>query len=144
MLGTLAKWLRIYGFDTSYAGPDMDDNEILNISKNEDRILLTRDKNLINSARRENVKNIKIDSTELDEQIKTTLKGKKIDKEKILSRCIICNSLVQDIKKEDVKDKVPERILKSTDKFWVCLKCQKIYWKGSHYENMIEKIKELG
>jgi hypothetical protein len=52
--------------------------------------------------------------------------------------------LVQDIKKQDVKDKVPERIFKSTDKFWVCLKCQKIYWKGSHYENMIEKIKDLG
>lgn len=143
MLGTLAKWLRIYGFDTSYAGPDMDDDEILWVSKNEDRILLTRDKNLINSARRENIKNIKITSTELDEQIKTTLKGKNIDEDKILSRCIICNSLVYDIKKEDVRDKVPERIFKSTNKFWSCPKCQKIYWKGSHYENMIEKINYL-
>jgi uncharacterized protein with PIN domain len=144
MLGTLAKWLRIYGFDTSYAGPEMDDEQVLNRSKKEDRILLTRDKDLINSAKRENIKNIQIKSTILDEQIKTTLNKKNIDIEKILSRCILCNSLVQDIKKEDVKEQVPERIFKSTDRFWVCPKCKKVYWKGSHYENMIEKIKNLG
>lgn len=144
MLGTLAKWLRIYGFDTTYAGPEIGDEEILNISKIEDRILLSRDKNLINSAKRENIKNIKITSTELDEQIKTTLKGKKLDTEKILSRCIVCNSLVQDIKKEDVKRRVPERIFKSKDKYWFCPKCKKVYWKGSHYENMIAQIENLG
>jgi hypothetical protein len=81
---------------------------------------------------------------ELDEQIKTVLESVKIDEEKILSRCIECNSLVQDIKKEDIKKNVPDRIFKNIDKFWFCPKCKKIYWKGSHYDNMIEKIKNLG
>jgi uncharacterized protein with PIN domain len=144
MLGTLAKWLRIIGFDTSYAGPKMDDEDILRISKEENHILLSRDNDLINVARRENIKTIKITSMELDEQIKTVLESVKIDEEKILSRCIECNSLVQDIKKEDIKKNVPDRIFKNIDKFWFCPKCKKIYWKGSHYDNMIEKIKNLG
>ena len=48
MLGTLAKWLRIYGFDTAYANSEMDDDDIIRISKKEKRILITRDKNLTN------------------------------------------------------------------------------------------------
>ena len=143
MLGTLAKWLRIYGFDTSYANSNIDDDEILKILKKENRILLTRDKNLTNRARRENIKTIKITSTEIDKQIKTALESKKINRDKILSRCIICNSKVKEIKKEDVKEKVPKRIFENINKYWFCHKCNKIYWKGSHYENMIEKIKNL-
>jgi uncharacterized protein with PIN domain len=144
MLGTLAKWLRIYGFDTTYADSEIDDDEILKISKEENRILLTRDKNLTNRARRENIKTIKITSTDIDKQIKTAVEGRKIDTFKILSRCIICNSVVEEIKKEDVKEKVPKRIFENINKYWFCPKCSKIYWKGSHYENMIEKIKNLG
>jgi uncharacterized protein with PIN domain len=143
MLGTLAKWLRILGFDTTYAGPNMVDEKILEISKTENRILLTRDKGLTNSARRENIKIIKITSTELDEQIRTVLSIIKMDEEKILSRCIVCNSIVQDIRKDDVKNKVPERIYKNNIKFWFCPNCKKIYWKGSHYDDMLEKINKL-
>jgi len=69
MLGTLAKWLRIYGFDTFYAGSEADDNEILRIAKKENRTLITRDIELVYRAKRENVKVIEIKSTDLDEQL---------------------------------------------------------------------------
>ncbi len=144
MLGTLAKWLRIYGFDTIYANSEIDDDEILKITVEENRILITRDKNLTQRARRENIKTIKITSTEIDTQIKNVLKDKQIHKDKILSRCIMCNSLVNEIKKEKIIGKVPKRIFENNNKFWFCPKCSKIYWKGTHYENMIEKIKNLG
>ena len=144
MLGTLAKWLRIYGFDTIYANSEIDDDEILKITKEENRILITRDKNLNHRSRRENIKTIKISSTEIDTQIKNVLKDKQIRKDKILSRCIMCNSLVNEIKKEKIIGKVPKRIFENNNKFWFCPKCSKIYWKGTHYENMIEKIKKLG
>lgn len=144
MLGTLAKWLRIYGFDTFYANSEIDDDELLRISKKENRILITRDKNLAIRAKRKNIKTLEITSTDIDKQIKTTLEDKKVNIAKILSRCIICNTIVNQIKKENVKGKVPKRIFDSTNKFWFCPKCNKIYWKGSHYDNMIEKIKNLG
>jgi uncharacterized protein with PIN domain len=143
MLGTLAKWLRIYGFDTFYASSDIKDSELLKISKDENRMLLTRDKELIIQAKRENIKTLEIKSTDIDKALSGILSDIKIDKKKILSRCILCNSIVEEIKKEIVKEKVPERVYNNNEKYWYCKKCNKIYWKGSHFEKMKEKIDNL-
>jgi hypothetical protein len=143
MLGTLAKWLRIYGFDTYYAKSDVKDSELLKISKIENRMLLTRDKELIYQARRENIKTFEIKSTDIDKALIDILSDIKIDKNKILSRCILCNSVIKEISKEKVKEKVHERVFNNNKKFWYCKKCNKIYWKGTHYEKMKEKIKTL-
>ena len=141
MLGTLAKWLRIYGFDTYYASSDMDDKKLIEISKNEDRVFITRDKTLVFDARRENVKVIQISETDIGKQLKQILKNTKVDKKFFLSRCLICNSLVEEIKKKDVENKVPEKVFENNDEFWYCSKCDKIYWKGSHYDKMISTFK---
>ncbi len=143
MLGTLAKWLRIYGFDTFFISNEIDDSELLNIARKENRILITRDKQLIINARRENIKHIEIKTTDIDEQIKKVIKDVKFDKRNVLSRCVICNSKVLVIERKDVKGRVPERIFKSNENFWFCKNCNKIYWKGTHYENMFDKIKRL-
>ena len=143
MFGTLAKWLRIYGFDTFYANREIDDSELIDICRKEKRILITRDKKLFQIARRENLKTIEIKTTDIDEQIRKAIGSIEIDKSKILSRCILCNSLVVEINKDEVKGKVPKKVFDNNEKFWFCLKCNKIYWKGSHYENMVEKINEI-
>ena len=143
MLGTLAKWMRIYGLDTFYANNEIDDSDLIDICKNEGRLLITRDKNLIQRARRENIKTIEIKTTDINEQIKNAIPGKEINKKNFLSRCILCNSLVNEIEKQEVSGKVPKRVFDKQEKFWICKKCNKIYWKGSHYENMIEKIKQI-
>jgi hypothetical protein len=121
----------------------MDDAKLMEITKKENRILITRDRNLIQSARRENLKTIEIKKTDINEQISTVLGDIKIDKTKVLSRCILCNTEVEEIKKEDIKTKVPKRVFDNNEKFWFCKKCNKIYWKGSHYEKMFEKINKL-
>jgi hypothetical protein len=143
MLGTLAKWLRIYGFDTFYASLSISDEELLKISKNEKRILITRDKELIYRCKREKINCIKIDSTDLDKQLSIVLNDLKIQKEKILSRCILCNSEISKISKTDIKNNIPTKVFQNHEKFWFCKKCDKIYWKGSHFENMLNKIEEL-
>jgi uncharacterized protein with PIN domain len=143
MLGTLAKWLRIYGFDTFYANSTISDDKIIIISKKENRCLITRDEELVFRCRRENINVIHLKTVDLDEQLKIVLQDLEIDKDKILSRCIVCNSELSEIKKDKVTDKVPERVFQNHEKFWFCKKCDKIYWKGSHYDKMIEKLKEL-
>ena len=143
MLGTLAKWLRIYGFDTFFAHNKIDDAKLLEIAKKENRILITRDKELIQVARRENLKTIKVETTDVDEQIKSVLNNVEIEKTQVLTRCLLCNTLIEEIKKNDIKDKVAERVFENNDKFWFCKKCDKIYWKGTHYDKMIEKINNL-
>ena len=142
MLGTLAKWLRIYGFDTFYANNLLSDEQLLDIAEKEKRIIITRDKELIYNAKRRNLEIILVDTTDLDEQLNMILKGYKINESLFLSRCTLCNNTVKPIKKEDVKDKVPQRVFQNNEKFWYCSKCDKIYWKGSHYEKMREKIKK--
>ena len=56
MLGTLATWLRLFGFDTFYANAEMDDDELLKIAEKENRVLITRDKELIIRAKKKNIK----------------------------------------------------------------------------------------
>ncbi len=140
MLGTLAKWLRILGFDTKYSR-DFEDDEILRIAEEENRIVLTRDKLLANKAK----KAVYINERSLDEQIKRVLNELKIDvdERKILTRCILCNVRVKRIEKEKVKGKVPPHVFEIHDEFWICPNCKRIYWAGTHWQNMEEKIKEI-
>ena len=143
MLGTLAKWLRIYGFDTFYANSETDDNELLRIAKKENRTLITRDKELTYCGKRENLIVIELKTTDLDEKLNLDLKHVKIDKKTFLSRCTLCNTTIHSIKKDEVKDKVPKKVFENNEEFWFCKRCDKIYWMGSHYDKMKTKMKEL-
>jgi uncharacterized protein with PIN domain len=143
MLGTLAKWLRIFGFDTFYANSEMDDSELIDISRKEKRILITRDKNLLQIARKEKVKVIEINNIDIDQQINKVITQDKVDLTKVLCRCILCNSKIVEIEKDKVNERVPKRVFEGNEMFWFCPKCKKIYWKGTHYENMIQKINFL-
>ena len=143
MLGTLAKWLRICGLDTYYAKKHMKDKKLIEIAKKENRVLITRDKELVYNSKREQIKTIKIETKDLDEQIITVLGEVEIDKNLVLTRCTICNSFLEKIPKKDVKEKVPERVFEDNKEFLYCSKCDKIYWKGTHYQKMLEKIEEL-
>lgn len=143
MLGTLAKWLRLFGFDTFYANAELDDRDLLEIAKNEDRAIITRDKQLIEMSKKEKLNFFKINSVDIDEQLFNVLKELEIDEKNILSRCSICNSTIDKIKKSDVKDKVPERVFDNNEKFWCCPRCDKIYWTGSHYDKILTKINKI-
>ena len=143
MLGTLAKWLRLFGFDTFYANQDITDEKILEISEKEKRILITRDKELVIRAKKKNIQFFKIITIDLDEQLKTVLKNTKIDEKNILSRCSLCNNLVDEIKKTEIKNRVPEKVFENKERFWYCHECDKTYWMGSHYNKIQSKLKEI-
>jgi uncharacterized protein with PIN domain len=143
MLGSLAKWLRIFGLDTFYANSEITDEELLEIAKKENRTIITRDKELTQKAKKENIEVIQIKIIDLEEQINQVLNLIKIDKKLILTRCTICNSLVKKINKSEVEGKVPRKVFENNDKFWFCNKCNKFYWTGSHYDKINEKINKF-
>ena len=142
MLGTLAKWLRLFGFDTYYANSKVEDKDLIEIAKKENRVVISRDKELIIQAKRENLKVIEMKITELDDQLKIVLSDINIDSDKVLTRCSICNSLINIIDKADVKNKVPKKVFENNEKFWFCSNCKKYYWMGSHYNDIIKKTKD--
>ena len=56
---------------------------------------------------------------------------------------MVCNGLIKIIDKKDINQKLPEKIIHSFENFYRCSKCEKIYWKGSHYKKMEKAITDL-
>jgi len=143
MLGRLVKWLRILGYDTTYPSFENDLSLIL-IARQENRILLTRDTNLI--KRRNICDFLFIKSNKWEEQLLEVIKGMKLEIDfdsKIFSRCSLCNSPTKGIDKKEVKARVPPYVFLTQDKFVYCPSCKKYYWKGTHWQRMAEKIKKI-
>ena len=143
MLGSLAKWLRIFGYDTVYPDAMTNDDEILKSAKSEERLLLSRDKELIQRAKKALIPVLEIHTTELSEQLAEVLTRIPPDKKVILSRCTLCNTPLVSVEKKNVQAFVPEKVFRNRDDFWFCPMCKKYYWMGTHYENMMKKINKL-
>jgi len=135
MLGRLARWMRLLGFDVLY--PDTsDDKELLNFA--DERIILTRDKDL---GKKKNVLLIK--SVKIDEQLNQVINELNLKISRPLSRCSVCNQILAEVEKSSVKALVPERIYNNHDTFWRCPDCNRIYWKGSHYDKIMDTVSRL-
>ena len=141
MLGKLAIWLRILGYDTLYF-KDIDDASLLRKAKEEDRILITRDTLLI---KRRGIKNyILINDNEPHKQLRQIVGELKLKSDKnFLTRCIYCNEELLSISKNEVEGVVPEYVYENHDSFNQCRKCKKIYWKGTHFRKIENRLAEI-
>jgi len=144
MLGALAKWLRLLGFDVIYP-EELCDDDIDEIALGDLRILLTRDVDLSKRARSEV---LLIDSLDTDEQLAEVDGGYDIfrisEEGKLsLTRCSVCNHPLVDITKEEARDHVPPGVHEIQDSYWFCPECGRYYWPGTHYEGILKKIETL-
>lgn len=140
-LGKTARQLRMLGFDSFY-GNDLKDEEIVEISKNENRIILTRDRELLKHG--DVTHGYWIRSRNSDRQVKEVLQRfDLLDQIKPFHRCMSCNGLIINVPKEEVVERLEPKTKNYYNEFYSCSSCQKVYWKGSHYERMEEKIKNL-
>jgi len=139
MLGRLAKWLRILGYDTLY-GARWDDNELARRARAEGRVLLTRDGEL---ARRRGLRVLFISQQELEPQLAEVLAAYPPPLDGLFSRCPECNALLQDIPKEGVRGQVPPYVYETQQRFRQCPACQRFYWQGTHWQRMRERLAEL-
>ncbi|MFQ5920224.1 MAG: Mut7-C RNAse domain-containing protein [Thermoplasmata archaeon] len=136
MLGTLARWLRLLGYDTAYPGAQEDD-ELLEVAMRERRALLTRDKDL---ARRSRAGGLYIVSDDLDHQIRQVLTELDPEGGAPMSRCSVCNGVLGDARRDAARGEVPEGVWQRHQTFWRCLSCEKYYWHGTHWEQMRPRI----
>lgn len=140
-LGKLARLLRMLGFDTLYRN-DYADQEIIDIAAREKRIILTRDLGLLkNSAV---THGYRVRSTHPEEQIREIVNRLQLHSLiQLFSRCMNCNGLVQPVEKSVIEDRLPPRTARYYQQFFQCSQCKNIYWRGSHYVKMLEKINNL-
>lgn len=139
MLGSLARWLRLMGYDTIYER-DSSDTAILERARVDERILLTRDKKL---AERAKEKGLYINAREQDDQIRQAVLALGLSFDEDLSRCTACNGELMVVSKEEASQSVPDGALRSNERFFRCRSCGKYYWKGSHWKNIRKKMEVL-
>ncbi len=139
-LGKLAKYLRLMGVDTLFF-PHIEDDELILMANNENRIILTRDRCL---AQRKNVPVLFLEANDTKAQLKTLIDHYKIKEHPApFSRCIVCNTPLQIIDKEKIINSLPEKVKKYFDYFEYCPTCDRVYWQGDHYRHMMEFLAQV-
>jgi uncharacterized protein len=138
MLGKLACWLRILGYDTLY-NPDEPVSAILPQLTESNRILLTRSPRLLRKISYPWKRWIQSEIWE--EQIRQVIAEFNLDTQRYLfTRCSACNSPVEKVDSANVKDRIPSYIAETVDALFQCPSCRRIYWKGTHCENIMAKL----
>jgi uncharacterized protein with PIN domain len=139
MLGRLAKWLRILGYDTAYEN-DATDHELARRARAEGRLLLTRDREL---ASRRGLNTLLIRSQQLEDQVQQVQETLGPPRESPLSRCPVCNVVLEEISAQDAADRVPRYVYETHPEFRQCPACGRVYWSGSHVEAMGEQMEHF-
>jgi uncharacterized protein with PIN domain len=140
-LGSLARLMRLMGFNTLYE-TEADDPILAQIAAKEQRILLTRDIGLL--------KHKIIDwgywlrSQHTEEQFKEVINRFSLNADFApFTYCLACNGLIKAVAKEDILHQIPSNSAQYFHQFFQCQHCERIYWKGSHYERMLQTIERL-
>lgn len=140
-LGTLARNLRLLGFDTVWRN-DADDAELAGIAARDKRILLTRDRGLLKRAAVDRGVFVRHDDPfeqTVDVLARLDL-GRRIAP---FTRCLVCNGELHAVDKATVIDELPPRTREEFDEFVRCDGCGRVYWKGSHHERLVRIVDDV-
>ncbi len=131
MLGRLARWLRLLGWDVAY-DPGLGDRELARLAAREDRVLLTRDRGLL--ARRIVRRGLLVRDDGVGRQLAQVLRDLGLDPDpaRAWTRCSLCNTPTEEVPKESVAGRVPAYTYATHERFRRCPGCGKVYWGGTH------------
>jgi uncharacterized protein with PIN domain len=140
-LGNIVKYMRALGFDLFFDSL-LSTREIIEISKRENRIILTKDRKLLKF--KDVSHGIFIRSGTTIEQIRRIINYLDIkDDIKPFSRCLQCNTTLDVVPKEKILNQIPPMTIEFCDEYVQCQSCDKIYWKGTHFINMMRVLKQI-
>jgi uncharacterized protein len=145
MLGRVARKLRIFGFDTLYIA-HVHDDQILKFGIDQDRIILTADRELFKRIVKVKAKGVLVScADDLDDLAHILAKNgiTSVGVHSIGSRCTVCNGILARKKSEQVTDSVPDKVAKCHSKFYQCTECGKVYWEGGHFQHIKVFAKSL-
>ena len=144
-VGKLVKWLRMLGYDTEFFTGE-DDWQMVISALREDRIILTRDTGIMKLGVVDSgqVKSIFVNSDNPEEQIRQVNESLNLDfHDGLFTRCMECNNPLQERTLAEVKGRIPPYVYKTREEYMECAACNRIYWKGTHWQAMIEKLQKL-
>ncbi len=144
-VGKLAKWLRIMGYDTVFFKGG-EDSRMVAKALAEGRVILTRDtaiikRRVVTSGR---LKTILINSDAPEPQIHQVINTLNLDRQfRPFTLCLECNQALVKKNKDEVKDRVPPYVFRTQSQYMECPACHRIYWRGTHWEAMVKKLKRF-
>ena len=151
-LGKLARYLRLLGYDTFYE-KTISDPALLAVMLKQNRMVLTRDSRLAQRIEPHRCFLLRTDLPE--EQLQSVIEHFRLpvtgntgatggdetnEAPRIFSRCLICNEPCIEVDKASIADKVFPYLIKTHEHFRQCPVCGRIYWRGSHYHDMRNKL----
>jgi uncharacterized protein len=140
----LARLLRMIGYDTLLLR-QKDDNELIETAINEDRVIVTKDaqfmkRRVVVSGR---VGAMLISKDSPAQQLREVVGTLHLDyHHDPFSRCLECNQPVVPRRREEVQDLVPPHVLSVQEEFTQCPACRRVYWKGTHWQAMSNRLRE--
>ena len=140
-VGRLAKWLRAMGYDALFV-PDIDDGGLVRTAQQEGRIILTRDRQLLERrvVTLGQIRVVLLRSDQYIQQLHQVMTELHLDAANDFSRCIECNEVLDSLDKEQVRDRVPPFVFQTQEEFKECPACHKVYWRGTHWRNMKHEL----
>jgi uncharacterized protein len=143
-VGRLARWLRALGYDASYHSR-IGDAELVREAAAESRVLLTRDRDLTKRRVIQTgvVRAILIRDDEVTRQLRQVFAELGLELKEALTRCIECNSELEERVPATVADRVPPYVRRTQSRYSECPECGRIYWAGTHWQRMREVLAGL-
>ena len=144
-VGKLAKWLRIMGYD-SLLFTDKDDGKMIEIALSQDRIILTKDtqimkRRLVTSNK---LKAIFIYDDYPKAQLSQVVSALNLDYQfRPFSLCLECNERLVERGRDEVRDLVPPYVFKTQSQYMQCPLCHRVYWRGTHWQAMSKELEEF-
>lgn len=133
-LGRLARYLRLLGFDTRFA-VDCGDRQLVQQSVEDDRTLLTRDRDLL--KRKALRRGYYVRATRPRQQLEEIVDRFRLAaKMHPFSRCMECNAPLRQVAKHEIEHQLQPRTRRFFDEFLQCSGCGRVYWQGSHFERL--------
>ncbi len=142
-VGKLARWLRMMGYDSLLFRGD-NDSHMITLAQEEDRVILTRDTQIMKRrvVTNEQVSVILIESDEPEQQIRQVITTLNLDPQfRPFSLCLECNDPLVVKSKTEVAELIPPYVFRTQSYYMACPKCNRIYWRGTHWRAMTEKLK---
>jgi uncharacterized protein with PIN domain len=140
MLGKLATYLRMCGYDAAYAaerGVESDD-EVLALAHTEGRVLVTRDRELAARGEQSQL----LSTREVTEQLRELRRsGYDLGLAEEPARCSACNGPLERVDRTELTPGYAPETHEET--VWRCRNCGQHFWKGSHWEDVAETLDGL-
>ncbi len=143
MLGKLARWLRMLGYEAVYLN-DKSDQDLLFIAKRDSLTLLTSDEELYRTAVFRGIETFLVQGRTETERLARLAErfGLTLEIDAAISKCPMCGFPIEEASKDSVEHSVPPTTFKVYTTFWVCTNplCAKVYWQGSHWKKIEQTL----